>query len=469
MKYVSTRTSDREYDFRQVLLGAYAPDGGLFVPSELPKFTEEQLAKLEWLSLEELAYHILEPFLRGFISADALKQVLRETYKNFKSRATAPLYQTASNEWILELFHGPSGAYQDFGLQLMAGLIEYAQTKDGGEIVIIGCTGGDTGTAAVNAFKDLHNAKVVVLSPEKWLTEDHRKRLQATESGDIQNISVDGDYSDCHSLCEKVLKGWDSTKAALVSFNSVNWVRVLGHLPYLFYSALQLGAPGRGVAFSVPTGNFSALYAGYIAKQMGLPIQQMIVATNINNGLHAFLQSNLYGRTSIHISKTPCMSVSLASNFERFQWSVVNGSGDQVSTIMSILEQGGRIQLERESWLEARAFFDSLSVEDRETFQVIHEVYTDNGYLVSPNTAIGIKAARTKRRSLLIPMICLATTHPANYSSTLAEANVPIAGLSGCQDSSGANGFVFMPNDPSALAGLVSSLIGNSSAQLFNA
>src|SRR5207253_4168509 len=215
------------------------------------------------------------------------------------------------------------------------------------------------------------------------------------------------------------------TGQQLISFNSVNWVRVLAHLSFYFYSSLQLGAPKREVAFSVPTGNFGALYAGYIAREMGLPIRQLIVATNANAGLHNFLQSNFYRRNEIRTTNTPCMNVSLASNFERLQWSILNRCGDKVARNMELLEVYGQIQLEQDEWLEARKLFDSLAVEDTEAFSSIHEVFVQSGYLISPNTAIGLRAARVSRRSLLTPMICLATTHPATSASVLAETDVP--------------------------------------------
>ncbi|WP_095153011.1 MULTISPECIES: threonine synthase [Pseudomonas] len=424
MKYVSTRTPGKEFEFSEVLMGAYAPDGGLFVPSKVPRFKSDDLLKLEWLPFHELARHVIEPFLGDYIPQNELSRILEETFYGFKSNAVAPLYQTATNEWVLELFHGPAGVYQDFGLQLMSRLVEYSLLRSGKKALVVGCTGGDTGVAAIKAFNGMEGVTVIVLHPSRGITDEHRRRLLGAAEENVVNILVEGDYADCHQLCEKFHRGINETGQQLISFNSVNWVRVLAHLSFYFYSSLQLGAPKREVAFSVPTGNFGALYAGYIAREMGLPIRQLIVATNTNAGLHDFLQSNLYRRNEIRITNTPCMNVSLASNFERLQWSILNRCSDKVARNMELLETDGQIQLEQDEWLEARKLFDSLAVEDAEAFSCIHEVFVKSGYLISPNTAIGLRAARINRRSLLTPMICLATTHPSSSASVLAEADV---------------------------------------------
>lgn len=238
----------------------------------------------------------------------------------------------------------------------------------------------------------------------------------------------------------------------------MHWVRVLAHLSFYFYSALQLGAPKREIAFSVPTGNFGALYAGYIAKQMGLPIRQLIVATNTNAGLHNFLQSNLYSRNEIRATKIPTMNVSLASNFERLQWSILNRCGEKVARNMQLLEGKGTIQLAQDEWLEARKLFDSLAVDDADAFSCIHEVFAESGYLVSPNTAIGLRAARVSRRSLMIPMICLATTHPSKVGTATQKSEivghlntigVPVVAEQDCTS---------IPNDVRSLISLVRAL-----------
>jgi threonine synthase len=429
MKYVSTRTPGKTFEFSDVLMGAYTPDGGLFVPQQVPRFKPEELSRLEWLPFHELACHVIEPFLGGWIQREPLSRMLEQTFECFNSQAVAPLYQTASNEWILELFHGPAGVYHDFGLQFMARLVEHALRKSAKHALVVGCTGGDTGAAAIKAFSGMPGVAVIVLHPSRGITEAHRRRLLSARAGNIVNVTVEGDYADCHRLCEMFFRRRSATQYPTLSFNSVNWIRVLAHLSFYFYSALQLGAPGREVAFSVPTGNFGALYAGYIAREMGLPIRQLIVATNANAGLHDFLQNNLYRRHDIRATNTPCMDVSLASNFERLQWSVLNRCADKVAKNMALLEEHGKVQLEQEEWLEARKLFDSFAVADSDAFNTVHEVFVQSGYLISPNTAIGLRAARASRRSLLIPMICLATTHPSkNAVNTEAQAHVASVG-----------------------------------------
>jgi threonine synthase len=468
MKYVSTRTPGKEFEFSEVLMGAYAPDGGLFVPRKVPRFKREDLLKLEWLPFHELARHVIEPFLGDYIPQDELSRILEETFDRFKSKAVAPLYQTATNEWVLELFHGPAGVYQDFGLQLMSRLIEYSLLNSGKKAFVVGCTGGDTGTAAIKAFNGMEGVTLIVLHPSRGITDEHRRRLLNAAEENIVNVSVDGDYADCHRLCEKLHRGINETGQQLISFNSVNWVRVLAHLSFYFYSSLQLGAPKREVAFSVPTGNFGALYAGYIAREMGLPIRQLIVATNANAGLHNFLQSNFYRRVEIRTTNTPCMNVSLASNFERLQWSILNRCGDKVARNMELLEVYGQIQLEQDEWLEARKLFDSLAVEDTEAYSSIHEVFVQSGYLISPNTAIGLRAARVSRRSLLIPMICLATTHPATSASVLAEADVPFPVKSVSTQPLSNVECISIPNDVDILSELIKDISQTRSLARYN-
>lgn len=439
-------------------MGSYAPDGGLYVPHKVPRFKKEELSKLEWLPFHELARHVIEPFLGGWIKRDQLSRMLEETFDCFKSNAVTPLYQTASNEWILELFHGPSGVYQDFGLQLMSRFINHELLKSGKKALVVGCTGGDTGVAAIKAFSGMKGVTVLVLHPFTGLTAEDSQRLLSTHEDNIINIAIDGDYSDCHRLCEQFMTQNDTVQQHLISFNSVHWVRILAHLSFYFYSALQLGAPKREIAFSVPTGNFGALYAGYIAKQMGLPIRQLIVATNANAGLHNFLQSNLYSRNQIRTTRTPTMNVSLASNFERLQWSILNRSGEKVARNMQLLAGEGAIQLAQDEWLEARKLFDSLAVDDADAFSCIHEVFAQSGYLISPNTAIGLRAARVSRRSLLIPMICLATTHPSRIGAATHKPEIV-----GHLDTGGApivieQDCISMPNDIRALTSLVRAL-----------
>lgn len=458
MKYVSTRTPGKTFEFSEVLMGSYAPDGGLYVPRKVPRFKKDELAKLEWLPFHELARHVIAPFLGGWIEQDQLSRMLQETFDCFTSNAVAPLYQTASNEWILELFHGPSGVYQDFGLQLMSRFISHELLSSGKRALVLGCTGGDTGAAAIKAFSGMKGVDVLVLHPSKGLTMEARRRLLSPGEANVVNVAVKGDYSDCHRLCEQLLRGDNYSQQHLVSFNSVNWVRVLAHLSFYFYSALQLGAPARKVAFSVPTGNFGALYAGYVAAQMGLPIRQLIVATNANAGLHNFIQSNLYSRNEIRTTKTPSMNVSLASNFERLQWSVLNQCGEKVTRNMQLLEGKGTIQLEQDGWLEARKMFDSLAVEDADAFSCIDEVFAQSGYQISANTAVGLRAARVHRRSLLIPMICLATTKPTKTDTAIDEPEIfgrpdhPSAGSLSEQDC------IAIPNDINTLISLVGSL-----------
>lgn len=457
MKYVSTRTPGKTFEFSEVLMSSYAPDGGLFVPCKVPRFQSDELSRLEWLPFHELARHVIEPFLGGWVPQDQLSQILEETFDCFKSKAVAPLYQTASNEWILELFHGPAGVYQDFGLQLMSRLVEYSLLKSGKKALVVGCTGGDTGAAAITAFSGIQGVTVIVLHPSRGITEEHRRRLLSTDEENIVNVAVDGDYSDCHRLCEQFFGCNNKTQQHLISFNSVNWVRVLAHLSFYFYSALQLGAPKREVAFSVPTGNFGALYAGYIAREMGLPIRQLIVATNANAGLHNFLQSNLYSRNQIRLTNTPSMNVSLASNFERLQWSILNRCGDKVARNMELLEGEGAIQLEQDEWLEARKLFDSLAVEDSDAFSSVHEVFVQSGYRVSANTAIGLRAARVCRRSLLIPMICLATTHPSKPAAAIDELDA-FGTIKGIGAPRPADKCISIPNDIGALMQLIGTL-----------
>ncbi|MCY1277618.1 Threonine synthase [compost metagenome] len=417
MKYISTRGFDGEFDFCNVLYAGYAPDGGLFVPREIPRFSEEQLLSYEWLPFCQLAFHIIRPFVGQEIPNVELQRIISSAYSGFSSRAVAPLYQTDSNEWILELFHGPSRVYQDFGLQLMAGFVEYFTRLDNKPILIVGCTGGDTGAAAISAFTDMPGVKLLVLHPSVGIEPESVNRMVKMAGPNVLNASVKGSYSDCHKLCEHLLGVREISGMKLISFNSISWVRILAQLPFYFYSALQLGAPRRQVAFSVPTGNFGSLYAAYMSKMMGLSINQLLVVTNRNDGLHRFISSNTYSKSEISETNTPSMNVSIASNFERFMWNILDGDGEQVAQNMALLESNDTVRMKKENWLEIRELFDSLSVDDEKVSETAQFLEGQNSYSASKNTAAGVYAARSSRRSLLIPMICLATTRSLGFNS----------------------------------------------------
>ena len=426
MKYISTRGQAPALNFEEVLLTGLAPDGGLYVPEQLPRYSREEIATWAGLDYTELAFKIIQPFVADTIPANDLKAIIDDTYIDFRHPAIAPLVQLDHNEWVLELFQGPTLAFKDFALQMLGRLLDYVLERRHQKVVILGATSGDTGSAAIQGCKRCKNIDIFILHPHQRVSEVQRRQMTTVLGDNIHNIAVEGNFDDCQAMVKASFGAQQFLPEGrqLVAVNSINWARIMAQIVYYFYAALTLGGPHRPVSFSVPTGNFGDIYAGYLARQMGLPIAQLVVATNENDILHRFLSSNNYSRNPLRHTLSPSMDIVISSNFERLLFDCYERDGAAIAQLMSDFNKGD-VSISEAAFAKARALFDSYAVDDAETVATIGEVWERCEYLLDPHSAIGVQAARQCRRDKITPMITLATAHPAKFPDAVMRAGYP--------------------------------------------
>lgn len=433
MKYISTRGAAATLNFEDVLLAGLASDGGLYVPETLPQFSTAELEAMRGMDYPQLAQAILTPFVEDSIPADDLQQILADTYAEFRHGAVAPLVQLGPNQWVLELFHGPTLAFKDFALQLLGRLLDYVLERRHQKVVIMGATSGDTGSAAIEGCKRCNNIDIFILHPHQRVSDVQRRQMTTVEGSNIHNLAIEGNFDDCQAMVKGSFHGMTNGKAflpedrSLVAVNSINWARIMAQIVYYFYAGLALGAPHRPVAFSVPTGNFGDIFAGYLARQMGLPVDKLIIATNSNDVLHRVMTTQTYGRQALIHTLSPSMDISVSSNFERLLFDLYDRDGAQIAKLMSDFEHGD-ITFTDEAMRRARALFSSARVDEAQTRQQILDSYTASEYLLDPHSAIGVAAAvRAQAAGELprdVPLVTLATAHPAKFPDAIAQAGL---------------------------------------------
>lgn len=423
MRYISTRGKAPALNFEEVMLTGLAPDGGLYIPESLPIFSQETIASWKALSYADLAFEIMQPFVDGCIPDEDFKAIIQDCYAQFRHPAVAPLVQLNHNEWVLELFQGPTLAFKDFALQLLGRLLDYVLEKRQQRVVIMGATSGDTGSAAIEGCRRCKNIDIFILHPHNRVSEVQRRQMTTVLSDNIHNIAIEGNFDDCQSMVKASFANQQFLPDGrqLVAVNSINWARIMAQIVYYFYAAVALGAPTKAVAFSVPTGNFGDIFAGYLAKQMGLPIQQLIVATNKNDILHRMIANNQYEKHQLVHTLSPSMDIMVSSNFERLLFDLFDRDGAQLSHFMERCNQE-TTSLPASAFAHARELFDSYAVDDAATCDTIRQVFEESEYLLDPHSAIGVKAARAVRRSTEIPMIVLATAHPAKFAEAAIKS-----------------------------------------------
>ena len=427
MKYVSTRGQAPVLNFEQVLLAGLAADGGLYVPQTLPQFTHAEIAAMAGLSYPELAQRIISPFVADSIPEPALTNIINDCYAEFRHAAVAPLVQLRANEWVLELFHGPTLAFKDFALQLLGRLLDYVLERQHRKVVIMGATSGDTGSAAIEGCKRCSNIDIFILHPHQRVSDVQRRQMTTVVGDNIHNIAVEGNFDDCQAMVKASFndRSFLPEDRHLVAVNSINWARIMAQIVYYFYAAVAVGGPHREVTFSVPTGNFGDIFAGYLARQMGLPVRQLIIATNANDVLHRIMQSAVYHRGELQHTMSPSMDISVSSNFERLLFDLYQRDGAAIATLMDEFQQGD-ITLSSEAMAQARSLFSSYCVDDAATCATVKQVFDSNDYLLDPHSAIGVKAARELCSGSDIPVITLATAHPAKFPVAVAQAGLAL-------------------------------------------
>lgn len=425
MKYISTRGQAPALNFEQVLLTGLAADGGLYVPETLPTFSPDEIAAMASLDYAQLAQKIITPFVEDCIPADDLQAILEETYAEFRHNAVAPMVQVAANQWVLELFHGPTLAFKDFALQLLGRLLDYVLERKHQKVVIMGATSGDTGSAAIEGCKRCKNIDIFILHPHQRVSDVQRRQMTTVPGDNIHNLAVQGNFDDCQAMVKASFndKSFLPTDRSLVAVNSINWARIMAQIVYYFYAAVALGSPSRPLAFSVPTGNFGDIFAGYLARQMGLPIERLIIATNRNDVLHRVMTTSTYGRQSLAHTMSPSMDITVSSNFERLLFDLYDRDGAAIADLMQRFEDGD-IAFTAAAMDKARALFSSQRVSDEETCQQIASTWQDCEYLLDPHSAIGVKAALDSGLSAQVPVVTLATAHPGKFPDAIKSAGL---------------------------------------------
>ncbi len=424
MRYVSTRGAAPVLGFEDVVLAGLARDGGLYVPESWPAASEDDLRRWSSLSYAQLAVEVMRPFVEG-IPEDDFAAIVHETYAVpgvFHQAAVTPLRQLDAGEWLLELFHGPTLAFKDVALQLLGRLFEYILKKRGERITVVGATSGDTGSAASQACRDRENVTIFMLHPAGRVSEVQRRQMTTVASANVHNIAVEGTFDDCQALVKAMFNDHAfRDRLNLAAVNSINWARVLAQVVYYVQASLALG--GRPVDFAVPTGNFGDVFAGYVAARMGVPVNKLIVATNINDILSRALRSGDYSRGTVQPTISPSMDIQVSSNFERLLFDLYGGDGARLSRLMDDFAATGRLDIGNKQVAAASRLFAADRVDEDETRATIGEVLKYNATLIDPHTAVGIAAGRRLRSGPDVPLVTLSTAHPAKFPDAVNAAS----------------------------------------------
>jgi threonine synthase len=420
MHYISTRGTAPVLRFDEAMMTGLARDGGLYVPEAVPVMPQAGIAALAGLSYEETAFRVMRPFLGGTFADDEFRRLIATAYAGFGHAARAPLVQLDSNHFLLELFHGPTLAFKDFAMQLIGQLFQAALARSGERVTIVGATSGDTGSAAIEAFRGLTNVDVFILYPHGRVSEVQRRQMTTPVESNVHAIAMSGDFDDCQARVKDMFNDFTfRDEVRLAGVNSINWARVLAQVVYYFYAAVALGAPGRPVSFTVPTGNFGDIFAGSIARQMGLPIEKLVIATNQNDILDRAMRSGDYRTHGVRPSISPSMDIQVSSNFERALFDAYGRDGAAVAALMAELKQGG-FHISPNAMTTLAAQFASGRCSEEETVDTIRRTFAQTGEILCPHSAVGVKVAEEHLGT--IPMITLATAHPAKFPDAVEAA-----------------------------------------------
>ncbi len=423
MKYISTRGAAPELTFEEAMLTGLARDGGLYVPSEWPTLSHDQIAGFAGKSYEDVAFEVMKPFIGDTFTDAEFKEIIAKAYAVFGHKARCPIVQLDSNDFLLELFHGPTLAFKDVAMQLIGQMFEVALKRKGETVTIVGATSGDTGSAAMEAFKGLEAVNLFIMYPHGRVSEVQRRQMTTPSEANVHALAVDGDFDTCQALLKDMFNDFDFRDGVkLAGVNSINWARVLAQVVYYFTSAVSLGAPLRKVSFTVPTGNFGDVFAGYVAKRMGLPIDRLVIATNQNDILHRTLQTGDHTKTGVKPSISPSMDIQVSSNFERLIFDLYDREGPAVAQLMDELKTKGTFTLSQGAMKRLRDEFDSGRCSEEETSAAIAEFHKTTGEVLCPHSAVGAKVAMEQKRNISDPMITLATAHPAKFPAAVEEA-----------------------------------------------
>ncbi len=423
MRYVSTRGRAPELGFDDVLLTGLAADGGLYVPATWPQLSKDQIAGLAGLDYPTLAAKIMAPFVVGSVLEKDLGTLTREAYSTFTHTAVAPLKQLAANDWLVELFHGPTLAFKDYALQAVGLMFDGVLKARGNRITIVGATSGDTGSAAIEATKNREAVDIFILHPEGRTSDVQRKQMTTVTANNVHNIAVKGTFDDCQDMVKAMFADVTfRTDMNLSAVNSINWARIMAQVVYYFWAAVHVGPPHRPVVFSVPTGNFGNVFAGFVAKKMGLPIAKFIVGSNSNDILTRYFETGAMTMAGVVPTLSPSMDIQISSNFERLLFESLGRDGAAVTRLMDGLKQSGAYTVSDAAHREMLNLFAGCRLDDAGTTRVIGEIYKTTGELIDPHTAVGVHGARSVAIDPAIPRLTLATAHPAKFPAAVEAA-----------------------------------------------
>ena len=419
--YVSTRGQAPQLGFSETTLAGLARDGGLYVPAELPKLSARDLEEISTLPYTEVATRIIAPFVGKDIPANDLKNIVAAAYKNFTHPEIAPLHVLDDDFYLLELFHGPTLAFKDVALQFLGQAFDYILSRNKQRVTIVGATSGDTGSAAIEAFKGKDNVNIFILHPKGRVSEVQRRQMTTVNAANVFNLAIEGSFDDCQDLVKAMFN--DQTfrdEMALSAINSINWARILAQVVYYVYTAARLKKP---VTFCVPTGNFGNIYAGHVARAIGAPVEKLIAATNSNDILHRFFQTGEMVTNGVMPTVSPSMDIQVSSNFERLLFELYGRDGNAVAKMMEDFRAKGSFRVRPDIMEQLKVLFGSGRLDDAQTLNVIQETYKRTKYILDPHTAVGVGVAEEYRKknphSLIVS---LATAHPAKFPTAVKKA-----------------------------------------------
>jgi threonine synthase len=463
MLYVSTRGQAPAVDFADVLLAGLARDGGLFMPQAWPHFGPADWRAMRQLSYPELAARVMQPFVGTSIPFEVLRSICHDAYAGFRHPAVVPLIQLETGLFVQELFHGPTLAFKDMAMQVLGRLFDYVLTQRNRRVTIVGATSGDTGSAAIEACAGLDRVDIMILHPFGRTSDVQRRQMTTVTAANVGNIAVEGTFDDCQDLVKAMFA--DATfrdEVRLSAVNSINWARIAAQIPYYVAAALALGGPDRDVAFSVPTGNFGNVLAAWAARRMGLPVARLIVGSNRNDILARFLESNDMSMAPVEPSLSPSMDIQVSSNFERLLFELLDRDPDATRQAMLSFRATRRMTVSEAAWHRARGLFHGFRLDDPGTEAEIRRLHAATGYLADPHTAIGIAAARALPCAGGVPIVAMATAHPAKFPDAMEQATGHRPALPGRMANlfQREERFSVLPNDLGAIQAAVRALAG---------
>lgn len=422
MRYISTRGKAPALSFSDVLLTGLAEDGGLYLPETWPTFSQEEWRAMRGLPYPELAARILAPFVGNDIDTQTLRQLCAKAYAGFDHPAIVPLTQVEDGLFVQELFHGPTLAFKDMAMQVLGQLFEHVLTQRDSHVTIVGATSGDTGSAAIEACRGRNRLSVVILHPKGRTSEVQRRQMTTVLEPNVTNLAVEGTFDDCQDLVKACFADLPFRKDMhLSAVNSINWARIAAQIPYYVYAALNFGAPDRDVSFAVPTGNFGNILAAWAARKMGLPVRHLCIGSNRNDILTRFLNANDMTMKEVVPSLSPSMDIQVSSNFERLLFELLDRDAAACARIMTTFRQSGHMDVPEQVWEKARTLFSGLALDDAATETEIRNLHQKSNYLADPHSAIGIAAGR-RFREAGVPMVAMATAHPAKFPDAMVAA-----------------------------------------------